>query len=376
MPKYQSASLFSAGEIDSRAGVIYGVSVITEGEAKGHNEFVDAITIRQVKKCAEAFSAGLKVVDRHTKASDSVFSTVGFLQNFRIDGDKLRADLHLLSTDENGDKLMEMAKKIPDTFGLSISFSGPEDIKNGTAYARCTEIYNAALVDMPAANPDGLYSAQTEKIDAKSKDNKPMNPEEFAKLFAAAFASAMAPTTEKLNDLAAKLAKYAEAPAAPPKDAGKDSGKPAASEDDASDDEDDSDDEDEEDDTDEDEDEDSDGEDDESTDMKALVKNVKKLAARVAKVNKSVGKKFSAQKKLAREMAREFSKSLGTSPAIKPSVIVPEVKPPTRAENFETAVKTHFANTKSRGKATELAIRDQPEGYKEFILSGKKLTYT
>jgi hypothetical protein len=144
--------------IDLRAGIIFGVSVITEGVAKGHGVLVDSTTLLQVKACAETFSNGLKVKMNH---AGQVGDIVGSLRNFRVEGRSLRADLHLLKNTSHRAYLMEVAESIPASFGLSISFSGSSEEKAGNKYARCTEIYSADLVDAPAANPNGLFSKDT-----------------------------------------------------------------------------------------------------------------------------------------------------------------------------------------------------------------------
>ena len=147
---------FQLDRVDKDAGVIKGVAVVTSGFANGG--VMDAISLSQIKTCCETYANGLKVVDRHTKGTDSIFATAGTLKNFRIEAGKLLADLHLLKTEPNAPKLLEMAETMPDTFGLSVAFSGVDEVINGEIHWRCSEIYNAALVDVPAANPTGLFS--------------------------------------------------------------------------------------------------------------------------------------------------------------------------------------------------------------------------
>lgn len=157
MSRSQVVSSFAAASrVDREHGMIYGVSVITEGEAKGHDMYVDGRTLQTVKECAETYQGGLKVKADHW---GGIFSTVGFLQNFRIDGQSLRADLHLLATEGNREKICEMAERMPQSFGLSISFSNSPEMINQRRYARCIEIYSADIVDTPAANPHGLFSS-------------------------------------------------------------------------------------------------------------------------------------------------------------------------------------------------------------------------
>jgi hypothetical protein len=176
-----------SGTIDSQAATISDVSVITVGEAKGHGMQIDAQTLVEVKAAAETYAGGLKVKTDHYTGFNEI---VGTLKNFRIDGDQLRADLYLLKNHDATPRILEMAELMPDTFGLSISFTGEhEESDNDIVFARCTEIYSADLVDAPAANPTGLFSA---KVDS---GKKVMDEKQFAE----ALASALAPINDKLS---------------------------------------------------------------------------------------------------------------------------------------------------------------------------------
>ena len=149
-------STATGSAVDRDAGMLRGVSVITEGEAKGHALQIDSKTLEQVKACAETYADGLRVkMDHHT----GIDAMVGVLKNFSIDGAQLRADMHLLKSHADFAKIMEMAETMPGAFGLSIAFSGaPEGGEDTTRFARCTEIYSCDIVDIPAANPTGLFS--------------------------------------------------------------------------------------------------------------------------------------------------------------------------------------------------------------------------
>jgi hypothetical protein len=142
--------------------IIEGVSVISVGEAKGHGLFVDAQTLREVKACAESYAGGVKVNLDH---GAGIRDIVGFCDNFRIVGDKLVADLNLLQNAERRDYVLEIAEKLPDTFGISIAFSGPVREIDGKRFASCAELYSADLVQTPAANPTGLFSFEARSVD-------------------------------------------------------------------------------------------------------------------------------------------------------------------------------------------------------------------
>ena len=155
--------------IDSAAGKIFGVSVITEGPARGHDLLVDSTTLVQVKAAAEQFANGLQVKMDHGSGFEGI---VGVLKNFAISSGQLRADLSLLQKNPARELVLEMAEMMPGSFGLSIAFSGDHEEKEGDTVrlARCTEIYSADLVDVPAANPGGLFSARIDTV--KARDNE------------------------------------------------------------------------------------------------------------------------------------------------------------------------------------------------------------
>jgi hypothetical protein len=146
--------------------VIEGVSIISIGEAKGHGLYVDEQTLMEVKACAESYKGGVKVNLDHGAGIKDI---VGFVNNFRIVGKQLLGDLNLLETSPMRDYVLEISSKLPDTFGISIAFSGPIREVDGMDFASCTELYSADLVQTPAANATGLFSFTAKQVDSFSK---------------------------------------------------------------------------------------------------------------------------------------------------------------------------------------------------------------
>lgn len=200
-------TLFSAvagSRVDAAAGVIRGVSLITEGPALGHGVFIDAVTLAQVKAAAETYAGGLKVKMDHAGGAGDI---IGWIDGFRIGGNKLLGDLHLLETSEHRGYVLEIAEKIPDTFGLSLAFSGGTEAvgKDKKLMQRCTELYSCDLVSEPAANKGGLFSRKLTTTTMEDPNKKP----------------AADPVAEALSQFAARLAKleaFAFPPAAEKKD--------------------------------------------------------------------------------------------------------------------------------------------------------------
>lgn len=202
--KHRCSLSLASGRVDREAGLVRGVAVITVGPALGHGMEVDATTLQQVKECAETYAGGLKVKLDHTSSAAEI---VGYLRGFRVDGDVLRADLHLLKASPRREYILELAETIPDTFGLSIAFSGKDEKKGEQYFARCSEIYSADLVSEPAANPSGLFEAKTETTITIPPD---MSPEEIQKAIESALSAALGPINEKMAKLEAAMAPKAE----------------------------------------------------------------------------------------------------------------------------------------------------------------------
>jgi len=186
----QFATCFASTQVDRESGVIRGVAVITVGPALGHGMMVDATTLAQVMASAKTYANGLKVKMNHEGRAGDI---VGFVTNFAVDGEILRGDFHLLKSSPHREYVMELAETIPDTFGMSISFSGPDESKEGKLFARCTEIYSCDLVTEPAANPSGLFSAGVNP----TQPIPDMNPEDIKKIVT----ECMAPFAERLSKL-------------------------------------------------------------------------------------------------------------------------------------------------------------------------------
>jgi hypothetical protein len=150
------AAFVIGGSILADQRRIDGVSVITEGPALGHGVWIDSTSLETVKTCAEEYRGGLKVKMNHHSGAEAI---VGTLKSFRIEGVQLKADLQLLSNHPLTPLVLEMAETMPESFGLSISFSGQiEEGDKGAQLMRCLEIYSCDIVDQPAANPTGLFS--------------------------------------------------------------------------------------------------------------------------------------------------------------------------------------------------------------------------
>lgn len=168
----------SGVQVDRSNGVIRGVSVITAGiTARGHDLEVDMTTLRQIKECAEKMGT-VPTKWNHKTGADAVN---GYLKNFQIDGNQLRADWHLLKSHSQYDQALELAERMPKNVGLSAAFLGDDEPieKEGKKLmaARCDSLISVDLVATPAANPSGLLQAKLpELVDGRANDETSMDP--------------------------------------------------------------------------------------------------------------------------------------------------------------------------------------------------------
>lgn len=165
----------SVGAVDKENGIISGVAIITSNrEALGHEMFIDDTTVDQVVSKGQESDkgVGLKARFDHPNACFSSMGTqLGRFKNFRRDGDKARADLHLLDANtEHREFILNLAAEDPDMFATSIVFKQgepetfsfedfPDKDENDPFFfphARVDSLIGCDVVDEGAAN-DSLF---------------------------------------------------------------------------------------------------------------------------------------------------------------------------------------------------------------------------
>jgi hypothetical protein len=169
-----------------QAGLIRGVSVITRGEALGHDLWIDDTTLEQVETAINSQQLGIKSRFTHPGMSgDGLGKHVGRLMGAEVEGDQVFADQHFVQSAHktpDGDLaeyLMTLAEEDPTSYGLSISFDhdpaamdqfttenldttgrfkspDPSNLNN-YPHVRIASLHAADAVDEPAANPNGLF---------------------------------------------------------------------------------------------------------------------------------------------------------------------------------------------------------------------------
>ena len=119
------------GQIDARAGIIYGCSAIQVGLALGHDCMIDQITVQQTVDAINAAPDGVKCRFTHPgMCDDGTASLVGRVRNGRLsdDGTKALCDLYIGNYAANApsagnlrDYVLKRAQEDPGSFGMSIA---------------------------------------------------------------------------------------------------------------------------------------------------------------------------------------------------------------------------------------------------------------
>ena len=176
----------AGGQVDRESRVIRGLSLITRGEALGHELWIDGKFLDQVA-AADVSERGLKARFTHPGlCEDGLGKNLGRVRGLRREGDQVKGDLHLAqyaSKSPDGDLagyVMDMAEEDPEACGLSIVFdrdldgersfreacsteedgfkSPDERNAKNLRHARLDRLVAADAVDTPAANPAGFFS--------------------------------------------------------------------------------------------------------------------------------------------------------------------------------------------------------------------------
>jgi len=135
--------------LEEDSTIIPNVYILSQGEARGHDLFIDKTSIEKAYELMSQAPNGVKVKMNHGSGLEAV---LGFARNPRIEGDKLLADLHLLKSSPHYGLVKEMANEAPDQFGVSLAFLNESETIGGKDYIRPQRIESADLVSSPASN--------------------------------------------------------------------------------------------------------------------------------------------------------------------------------------------------------------------------------
>jgi hypothetical protein len=159
-------------KVDRETGVINGVQIVREGEARGHGVMLDGDFINDVSRFGNEKRDGIKSRFNHPAMSSGALGTyLGKFRNFRVDGTATYADLHLdesaKSTPSGNlyEYVLNLAESAPDAFGNSISFQD-----DGNMYVKNRETGEKHALEYDWSwDDDEDWSSQEPKTDMARK---------------------------------------------------------------------------------------------------------------------------------------------------------------------------------------------------------------
>lgn len=213
---YSLSLQLKAGSVDAPRGVLLGCTVAKAGvQAQGKLVFLDKagkitfdekLAVRKLPVFTDekmlqtlmtaAAAAGSKVKAREDH-DDSIGARAGFFDTFKLEGDRVVADMHLFSSYRNRDVVLETAAQTPEEIGLSIDFIPEFEILADRALMRCKKLIAVDIVDEGAITPGGLFLSAGVDSDA----NLQTASAELEKQ------TTMPPTIEELSNQLSALAK-------------------------------------------------------------------------------------------------------------------------------------------------------------------------
>lgn len=165
--EFHSPAVFDAltGIVDAQNYIIRGISLITGNiPAEGHEMDVDGTTVTQLHAMAKKRGKVPVLLDHGAGVKD----LNGFVDNFRMDGDKLRGDWHLLKAHSESPLMLERAEVMPECFGFSAAFKGKGVMqKNHRKAARAEKLLSFDCVVRPAANASLFSEENTAVVDTQ-----------------------------------------------------------------------------------------------------------------------------------------------------------------------------------------------------------------
>lgn len=166
------ATKLGTPRVEESTDTIYGVSLISLGNAEGHfdkkgrQEVVDEVTLQQVFK----YCVGAKTVKIKANHNGQVEEVIGWCDNFSLQAEKVIADAHFYDTEPLRLKLYAIAKQNPDHIAISLEFTGEDKARGEISLSRCEQVVAASFVSEGAANKS-LFSANPPE-DEKDNTNK------------------------------------------------------------------------------------------------------------------------------------------------------------------------------------------------------------
>lgn len=165
--------------VDRELGVIYGAQVMRTGEVRGHDCYADIETLQALVAAGNSNSSVKARWEHPSMCSPTLGTYLGRQKNFRLDGDVVRADLHLYekADPEKRKHVMDMAEDNPDMIGQSVCIYCSLDPGTDERFkidgeqlpvVRVKSLTAVDVVDQGAAT-DGMFAEQVPDVELSAR---------------------------------------------------------------------------------------------------------------------------------------------------------------------------------------------------------------
>ena len=155
-----------SSRLDRENNIIYGAALLKIGKVRDKRGWlVSRTTLDQVIRFANQQPEGIKARYDHPSEGRSSLSTfLGVWKNFRIEGDMVRADLHIAQSafktplGDLASYVLDRVEESPDSLGVSIVAPFAADFDGRELSFSGVNAYD--IVDSPAGTDGGMFAVQ------------------------------------------------------------------------------------------------------------------------------------------------------------------------------------------------------------------------
>lgn len=146
------------GRVDRAAGIIRGVSILGRTSVNGR-EYSDT-AMRDAARLYEGARVRINHPDRRNPYRErSLSEEFGTLKNVRLEGSRVKGDLHFVKSHPDAEWILERAERFPDKLGLSHNADGKSSRRGGREVVESlSRVVSVDLVNEPATT-GGLFES-------------------------------------------------------------------------------------------------------------------------------------------------------------------------------------------------------------------------
>lgn len=162
-------------QVDRDKHVISGVKILGR-ESRNGREYSEP-AMHQAAKLYEGMRVNIDHPDRKDPGAErGLAERFGLLKNVRVEGDGAYGDLHYLESHPLAGMVLEMAERMPESFGLSHNAQGKEAKTRGKRVVESVESVRSVDIVGEPATTAGLFESQEKTVKRTIRQLLESNP--------------------------------------------------------------------------------------------------------------------------------------------------------------------------------------------------------